>query len=1400
MRDFFIPFLFGIALCGQGFGNPENPQIIAGEAAFETNGMQLSIQASDRTIINWESFSISKGEITSFQLPDSQACILNRVVGANPTEIYGMLQSNGNLYLINSNGILVGKEGIIQTGSLCASTLNLSDDDFLQGKSLLFTDQASQALTHCGKIVAMSGDVVLLSVEIKNEGCIEALQGAIGMGAGKEIRLLPDGDERIQVRLQAAPELQPTATGIYQAGHLHAQKAELKADGNLYAYAIKNDGYIKATKVERCGGSVTLVAEQGHVNHCGKIEGENVKLLGKYVTLVGDATIDVSQVNGGGSVLIGGDYQGSNPEIINATGTLVEQGVVISADALEEGNGGKVIVWADEITGFYGKVFARGGTVQGDGGFVEVSGKEVLDFAGLVNTLASNGKVGTLLLDPTDITISTAATDAGIVFGGACGALTYCNTGVTSPRNINNAAILANLALGNVTINSTPGGPAGGNGDITFSAGSPFTWTGVNTNTFTLNARRNITFSADFTNSTSGGNFVANAGLGVLGTITIGAGVTVSHSSAGTITFNSNTTAGSDVTISGILSVTGGNLSIILLDDFTLAATPAALTFNSPGNTFTFTTTAAAGSIATFTGPVTVNGIANWTTSGTLIFGNITTSGTNTFTINSVGTVTQTAATTFQHDSSGTLSVSATGAGSDVVLNGITNVTASNLTISLDDDFTLAVSPAAINFISPGNTFSFTTTAAAGSVANFNGGVTVNGIINWNTSGTLNINDGFTTSGTGTVTMTSVGSISSSAAPLSNISHGSSGDFIMTTTGAGSDITIGGIFTATSSNVTFHPTDDFTLTASTGNLTFSAAGKILDFQAGGTTNQNFNGIMSVTGGTLIVTADDDIVVGVNGSITYNVPGGSATFTSTGGGDPDFTLNGMLTMTNGTLSITAFDDIVVAATGIFNFNSPNSGTLLANGTDGDITMSGIMSVTNGTISMTAVDDITFGAGGTFTYSAPGPLTIMTTGGAIANNIVMNGTMTISNGVVTMTASGAVTFATGVIPVTYTSPFPWTITANLGAITFSSPVNLTTAAPFTISSLADGIVVNSLVRNFSSGNMTATAALDFTVGTVAITLPSQFGTAGGMTTIVAGDDVMVTSSENTAGATATIGFSFGGQQGDVSITATNDVIVDAEGNQDASIISTRTVTINAGGDVSLRTEESVGNVGEAFIQSNGNLSIAALDVALIGIIGGADARIESFAGDMLIVAQKNMTLYFNAVIRNSGPGKLTLVVDQQAPFPPQIGDGQFIFVDAAEISTAGGELGIFTATPGQNTFLGLVNGATLDEGNQVFGVWYSTFSGSSEPPFTIYYKLGGPTPPIIITNIAASEMIQEYFDRMMGWAWITSFWVCTPRGCNGYSIYYRKPFEHVIYLPWFQYYPEMAWRDASTRVSL
>lgn len=169
---------------------------------------------------------------------------------------------------------------------------------------------------------------------------------------------------------------------------------------------ITNDGELAVAP----GQNLTLFGNTVLSSSNLTASGGTVRVLGNQVGLIGQAQIDVSSTTGGGTVLVGGDYQGQG-DFPTATQTYIDSAVVINADALVDGDGGRVIIWADDDTSFYGDVSAQGGIQSGDGGFIEVSGERNLLFHGDVNTASNGGVSGTLLLDPANIVIANGNGD-----------------------------------------------------------------------------------------------------------------------------------------------------------------------------------------------------------------------------------------------------------------------------------------------------------------------------------------------------------------------------------------------------------------------------------------------------------------------------------------------------------------------------------------------------------------------------------------------------------------------------------------------------------------------------------------------------------------------------------------------------------------------------------------------------------------------------------------------------------------------------------------------------------------------------------------------------------------------------------------------------------------------------
>lgn len=415
---------------------PGGYQSVSGNVNFNQNGNTLNVTSgSQASIANYQSFNVGQNATVNFNLPNSNSAILNRVIGPASSEIFGSINSNGKVFLVNPSGILFGQTAQVNVGSLIASTLNINDNDFLKGNYFFRQDGKSASIENQGSInISEGGQLVFMAGSISNSGNINAPLGSIHLLVGKEVSLALD--DKIGISFQIDKALDEQVKGIQNA---ILNSGSIKANGGLislqaqladifYERAVNNKGLLQASELSGQGGQIELVAvsnslsnpsiveNAGTIEALGNTSGGRVVLLGDLVGLTGNSSIDASGLKAGGEVLIGGDYAGESPVLTDTPFIKEGQGVlsqktfvgpdaVIKADALLSGNGGKVIVWSEKNTNFLGSISAKGGLESGNGGFVEISSKEILNAKGNIDLSAKAGKSGTLLYDPLDILI-----------------------------------------------------------------------------------------------------------------------------------------------------------------------------------------------------------------------------------------------------------------------------------------------------------------------------------------------------------------------------------------------------------------------------------------------------------------------------------------------------------------------------------------------------------------------------------------------------------------------------------------------------------------------------------------------------------------------------------------------------------------------------------------------------------------------------------------------------------------------------------------------------------------------------------------------------------------------------------------------------------------------------------
>ncbi len=386
---------------------PTLPKVVAGKATFAQDGNVFSITNTPGTIINWQSFSVNAGEVTRFIQQNADSAVLNRITGQDPSRILGALQSNGKVFLINPNGVVFGSGSRVDVNGLVASTLDMSDADFLAGKKNFTAGPNAGKVRNDGAITTPSGGkVFLVAPNVENSGVITAPNGDVVLAAGRSVQLVDSGNPDLTV-VVSAPLDQAINLGqvVSNGGRIGIYGALVNQRGvvNANSAVVGQDGRI----VLKASKEATL--EQGSVTSAtGAGKGGEIGLLGERVALRGNAQVDASGALGGGTVLAGGDYQGRNAALPNAQQTSFSKDAGIRADATNAGNGGKVVLWADGATAAHGSISARGAG-GGNGGLVETSGRQ-LDIAGIrVNAGAGqSGRTGTWLIDPTNIEVSSS--------------------------------------------------------------------------------------------------------------------------------------------------------------------------------------------------------------------------------------------------------------------------------------------------------------------------------------------------------------------------------------------------------------------------------------------------------------------------------------------------------------------------------------------------------------------------------------------------------------------------------------------------------------------------------------------------------------------------------------------------------------------------------------------------------------------------------------------------------------------------------------------------------------------------------------------------------------------------------------------------------------------------------
>ena len=432
-------------------GAPANSQLITpakdGTGTTVTpRGQEFNIQGGTRSGANlfhsFDKFNVRSGQTANFITTKDTRNVLGRVKGG-ASYINGLIQvlgSNSNLFLMNPAGIMFGKNARLNIPAsfsvTTATGIGFDNNNFwfkamgtndyanlvgtpsgyrfdVSKPGSIVIDEGNLALKP-GENLTLSGGTVVTTGELSSPGgniTVTAVEGGDFLRISKPGHVLSleipikDGEDISNITASSLPELLTGGGDIVEATSIMVnENGDVVLTGSntivdqtpgTATVSRKMEGFSRSIDVSTTASSLL---DEGGVG-----PGGQVNVLGDRVALI-DAKINADGIDGGGTVLIGGDFQGSGM-VPKSEHTVVNNDSFISADAIRNGDGGRVIVWSDGMTNFGGTISAKGGDFSGNGGFVEVSGKQQLRFDGTVDVTAAFGTKGTILLDPENVTV-----------------------------------------------------------------------------------------------------------------------------------------------------------------------------------------------------------------------------------------------------------------------------------------------------------------------------------------------------------------------------------------------------------------------------------------------------------------------------------------------------------------------------------------------------------------------------------------------------------------------------------------------------------------------------------------------------------------------------------------------------------------------------------------------------------------------------------------------------------------------------------------------------------------------------------------------------------------------------------------------------------------------------------
>nr|WP_315186791.1 YDG domain-containing protein [uncultured Albidiferax sp.] len=455
-------------------------------------------QTSQRAVIHWNTFNLGSAATVNFNQPNAQSATLNRVLDMNPSQIFGHINAPGQVTLINPAGVYFSPSAVLDVGALTATSMNQTDADFMAGKAMFSRNGATGSVVNEGTLTAAQ-TIALLAPEVRNQGTVTA--SAVAMAAGESIQLNFDAFSRLASLSVTPSQIQTLVENrtavLASGGQIILSATALRG---LQA-SVVNSGQIDASSLTAQGGRIVL-------------EGDNIQL-------VPGSSLNASGATGGGTVLVGGDWQGSG-SMVQATTVTLAQGATIDASATQSGDGGKVVLWSDVhnangSTTVNGRIAASGVAA---GGQVETSGHTLVMDTAQVQA-GGQAQAGLWLIDPYNYTIGAgqaATISASLSAGTSVTVDTSLDVPATgSSGNVGDA--------GNIAVNANISKTGGVDTTLTLRAHNDIV-VASNVAISASTNRLNVVFNSDLDGSGAGA-IKLNTGSGITsngGNITLGGG------------------------------------------------------------------------------------------------------------------------------------------------------------------------------------------------------------------------------------------------------------------------------------------------------------------------------------------------------------------------------------------------------------------------------------------------------------------------------------------------------------------------------------------------------------------------------------------------------------------------------------------------------------------------------------------------------------------------------------------------------------------------------------------------------------------------------------------------------------------------------------------------------------